>query len=46
MKSICLPYEDHIDENYQVKDSKNELETWVAGWGATDPDSKLKSTET
>ena len=43
VKPICLPYEDNMDEEYQLNNLGNRLKTWVACWGATDPDSELHS---
>lgn len=37
VKPICLPYDDNVKEDYHFKNSGDELVTWVAGWGATDP---------
>jgi len=34
---ICLPYDDNVKEDYHFRKSGKKLETWVAGWGATDP---------
>ena len=35
VKPICLPYEDDADDKYYINDDGQRLETWVAGWGAT-----------
>jgi len=37
VKPICLPYEDNVKEDYNFAKIGEKLETWVAGWGATDP---------
>ena len=40
VKPICLPYEDDADDKYHINDNGKRLETWVAGWGATNAVSK------
>ena len=40
VKPICLPYEDDVDVRYHINDNGQRLQTWVAGWGATNAVSK------
>ena len=35
VKPICLPYEDNANDRYHIGDNGQRLQTWVAGWGAT-----------
>jgi len=37
VKPVCLPYEDNVREDYHFMKNGEKLESWVAGWGATDP---------
>ena len=36
VKPICLPYGDDVKEDYRKGQNGKDLETHVAGWGATD----------
>ena len=40
VKPVCLPYEDNVREDYHFMKNGEKLESWVAGWGATDPRGK------
>ena len=39
-----MPYGGDIDEDYHSENEGDKHETWVAGWGATEPNGKYLMT--